>query len=167
MVGNKSFADEYNRKYAETNSSFSVINPRDQVPKMPLTSNDGKFISPRNVENLLFNRESFSGTQFVLGAALHLFDDKVAGYVNSMGRSMEDKLEVGDGGKIKMPEYQREIDYFRLEKIVQIEHTIYPKREKEPMFYQHKPYNYYTTILRMYFPEEYDKLEKKYLVENL
>jgi hypothetical protein len=38
---------------------------------------------------------------------------------------------------------------------------------KESWTYQHKPYNYYVTILKMYFPDEYRSLKKKYLPENV
>ncbi|MEZ5068265.1 MAG: hypothetical protein R2847_07095 [Bacteroidia bacterium] len=33
--------------------------------------------------------------------------------------------------------------------------------------WQHKPYNYYVTILRTYFPSQYAALPRKYLPENL
>ena len=38
---------------------------------------------------------------------------------------------------------------------------------KQPWMWQHKPYNYYVSILKAYFPKEYAQLEKKYLSENL
>ena len=38
---------------------------------------------------------------------------------------------------------------------------------KESWTYQHKPYNYYVSILKMYYPEAYFSLKTKYLPENL
>ena len=38
---------------------------------------------------------------------------------------------------------------------------------KEPWVYQHKPYNYYVTVLKMYFPADYKALKIKYLPENV
>jgi len=38
---------------------------------------------------------------------------------------------------------------------------------QEPKSWQHKPYNYYVMVLKMYFPEQYEALEKKYLMENI
>jgi hypothetical protein len=38
---------------------------------------------------------------------------------------------------------------------------------KESWTFQHKPYNYYVSILGMYFPTEYNQLGRKYLLENL
>ena len=35
---------------------------------------------------------------------------------------------------------------------------------KSSWMLQHKPYNYYTSILKDYFPEEYEKLDQKYFV---
>jgi hypothetical protein len=37
---------------------------------------------------------------------------------------------------------------------------------KESWTYQHKPYNYYTSILKMYFPTDYNLLERKYFIEK-
>jgi hypothetical protein len=34
---------------------------------------------------------------------------------------------------------------------------------KESWSFQHKPYSYYTTILKMHFPNEYDLIKNKFL----
>jgi len=36
MCGNKEFADEYKLRYSDTNMSYSIINPADLVPKLPM-----------------------------------------------------------------------------------------------------------------------------------
>ena len=36
--------------------------------------------------------------------------------------------------------------------------------EKDKVILQHKPYNYYTAFLKMYFPSEYGALKEKYFI---
>jgi hypothetical protein len=96
-----------------------------------------------------------------------------------------------------MPEYVKDIRYYKLSERIEVPPVEYPRvlkdssilhndslmavytrdaeghfintdlYKKEPWAYQHKPYNYYVSILKMYFPEQYATLPKKFLQENL
>jgi len=102
--------------------------------------------------------------------------------------------EVSD---VKMPPPVKDINYFKLESRIELTEFEYPailkdsailendslmevyERGEDGQFldkklyksgswaYQHKPYNYYVAFLKAYFPEQYGRLEKKYLPENL
>jgi hypothetical protein len=104
---------------------------------------------------------------------------------------------VKDVGPVEIPAYVDDINYQRLENRIEIEPVVFPKMLKdssilknetlmhmymrdpngdfynkelyatESWSYQHKPYNYYVSILKMYFPDEYRQLRRKYLPENV
>jgi hypothetical protein len=98
---------------------------------------------------------------------------------------------------VVMPPYVDDINYHNLNNRIELTPVVYPKilkdstilkndslmtvykrgsdgeflnkelYEKEPWNYQHKPYSYFTSILKSYFPHEYNALRRKYLPENL
>jgi hypothetical protein len=195
MIGNKEFAKEYNARFCKNNTSFNLINPLDQVPLLPLSYKDTNYLKD-NINSLLFDYGSFSLMNAVSDGAVNLFEGSITKYVNMFSASTSKQI-AKDLGKIEFPKYVKDINYCRLGNTVLINPIIYPKilkdpeilkndslmkvykrdsvgyfikkelYKKEPMFFQHKPYNYYTSILKSSFPEQYKLLKKKYLLENL
>ncbi|MFN3403779.1 MAG: lipase family protein [Cytophagaceae bacterium] len=195
MVGNKEFNEEYSKLYCENLSSFNVVNPSDPIPTMPLSYNNTNYVG-ENLKNLIFERESFSLKKTVSDGLVLLFEENVSKVVKKFGESttQQIKKEVGD---VTIPEYAEDINYHKVCNVIEIFPAFYPRilkdstilqndslmtvykrgsdgyfvnkelYKKEPWGYQHKPYNYYVSILLQYFPEDYKKLRRTYLEENL
>lgn len=195
MVGNQAFATEYNNKYAENNTSFNIINPADPIPKFPASYNDSHYLSD-NLESLISNKEPFDFKKMATDGLFMLFEKEITQSVKKLGYSASAQISK-ELGPVKMPEYIDEFNYQILQNRVEIPPVIYPKMLKdssilqndslmaiytigpdghflneelyirEPWAYQHKPYNYYVSILKTYFPEQYALLKRRYLPENL
>lgn len=193
MVGNKKFAEEYNARYSANNSSFNIVNPQDPIPAFPLSYNDTTYLSD-NLKTFLFDRESFSLKNLISDGAVKLFEGGIIVAAKKLGYSASGQISK-DVGHVVMPDYVEDINYHRLKNRIEINAFVYPKvlkdsallkndslmkiyprdsegnflsaglYEKEPWGYQHKPYNYYTSILEMYFPNEYKQLKRKYISE--
>jgi hypothetical protein len=195
MVGNKEFSEEYNNRYALNGSSFNIVIPGDLVPTFPLNYNDTSYIA-KNLKTLLFERESFNLTKAATDGLAILLEKKILKSVGFVGSSASGQISR-DLGEVVMPPYVDDINYHTLNTRVEINPVAYPKilkdstilkndslmtvykrgndgtflnkelYEKEPWNYQHKPYSYYTSILKSYFPHDYNALRRKYLPENL
>lgn len=195
MTGNKEFANEYNVRYAHNGTSFNVVNPADIIPDFPVSYNDTNFIRD-NINKLLFGKESFSLKKFVVEGGVRMFDGSLSKLMNYMGNSANRKIDK-EVAQVELPAAVDDINYFRLGEQVLLQEFPYPKILKDssilqndslmqiyerdangffldeklyvksPWTFQHKPYNYYVAFLKMYFPQEYQSLERKYLVENL
>jgi hypothetical protein len=196
MIGNKFFSEEYNTRFCVTNTSFNIVNAADPVPTFPLSYKEGSNYFSDNLKSLLFDRESFSLKNMASDGAILLFEKKLIGLTQMLGNSASNKI-AKDLGPVSLPPYVQDINYFKLNNRIEIAPVAYPKilkdssilendslmaiyqkgpdgqflneelYEKPGMMYQHKPYNYYVSILRMYFPKDYGLLPKKYLPENL
>lgn len=191
MCGNKAFADEYHTRYCENNMSYSIINPADLVPSMPMHYQDqGKLLSKERLKSWIFGKESIDIRKIGLELLIRKFEKNLKDYVNSSNRLIE-KMVSASYGKVDMPDYIRDINYYQVGTLRKLEQFDYPKipldtaqltekqRSKirpaadgnyykpEPNFYQHKPYNYYVAILKAYFSRDYKNLSRKYLPENL
>jgi hypothetical protein len=191
MCGNKSFADEYHLRYCENNMSYSIINPADLVPSMPMHyQEEGNILSKDRLKAWFFGEESFDIRKIGLEMVIRKFEKSLKDYVNSSNRLIE-KMVSASYGAVDMPDYIRDINYYQVGNIRELEPFLYPKiqldteslteeqlsklkpaedgnyYQTEPSFYQHKPYNYYTAILKAYFSREYKNLKVKYLPENL
>ena len=194
-VGNKVFASEYYHRYASTGSSYNIINPADVIPTLPPGYNDSNYVSD-NLKKVLFNRESFSLKDLITDGAANLLEDKIVKLSSFLGNSTSGQIS-NDLGQVVLPHYTKDVNYHRLGNIVEISPAAFPKvlkdstilkndsimrvskkgpdghflnkdlYIKEPWTYQHKPYNYYVTILKMYYPNEYKALKKKYLPEHV
>jgi hypothetical protein len=191
MCGNKRFSEEYDARYAEINMSYSIINPDDWVPQMPMHYEEpGKILSKDRLKDWLFGKKPFDirklGIEFVIGK----FEKNLTDYVNSSNKLIEKMMSTAYGS-VDMPDYIRDINFFQVGTIRLLQSFVYPKikidksqlTEKqlkkikpdgngdyykpEPSFYQHKPYNYYVGILKGYFSRDYKLLKVKYLPENL
>ncbi len=192
MVGNKEFVAGYSKRYCDTKTSYTIINPSDVVTLFPITYNDGTYVTAEDLKTLLYNTDSFSFTKFVFNAAVNFFEKNIAHTVNYMGNSLSKEISK-DIGTVEMPKAVVNINYHKMSNVIEIAPAEFPKilkdsailkndslmkiykrgqdgyflnselYEKETMFYQHKPYNYYKTLLKMYFPERYKGLRRKYI----
>lgn len=195
-TGNKEFAEEYAKTISITKSSFNIVNPADPIPTFPMSYKEGSNYFTDNLQSLLFDRESFSLKDVASDGAALLFEKKLIGLTQRLGRSTSNQISK-DVGPVVMPAYVQDINYQELSPKMQINPVPYPyilkdstilkndslmmvyKKgsdgqflnkslyQKQPWTYQHKPYNYYVSLLKMYFPDQYMALPKKYLYENL
>jgi hypothetical protein len=191
MCGNKSFSDEYHVRYCENNMSYSIINPADLVPSMPMHYQEkGKILSVDRLKSWVLGKETLDIRKLGVELVIKTFEKSLKSYVNSSNRLIEKVISMSYGS-VDMPDYIRDINYFQVGNIRNLEQFSYPKIQvdpstltekqlsklkpaedgnyykKEPGFYQHKPYNYYVAILKTYFSRDYKDLKVKYLPENL
>ena len=192
MIGNKSFIEEYDRKYCTTGMSYLINNPEDYITRLPFSYNDSTFWQ-ENISTLVTNRSEFSTKNAAIEGFSSLFKDKLINMAKNMSKNIETQIfkELGD---IEMPEFYEDLNYSATGNLIKLSPTEYPlelkdptilkndslmkvlKRDNEGYFedkslykkqgfsLQHKPYNYYTSVLKDYFPEEYARLDQKYFV---
>jgi hypothetical protein len=195
MVGNKEFAEEYKERYCDNQSSFNIVNPDDAIPTFPLSYNSNNYLSD-NLKTLFSDHESLNFKKMLSDGAVLLFEGGVSKTIKGFSSSVNRQISK-DLGPVELPPYVEDINYQRLENRVEVEPAVFPKvlkdstilknetlmhmymrdpqgdfynkelYAKESWTYQHKPYNYYITILKIYFPEEYQALKRKYLPENV
>ncbi len=195
MVGNKEFANEYSTRYCSDSSSFNIVNIEDLIPAMPISYNDSNYAGT-NLKSLFFDRESFSIKKVLAEGGANLFQERISQLINRVGSSAAKKIGK-ELGTVQMPEYVKDINYHPICNRIELSPFEYPKILKDSSIlmndslmniyakdengnltdekfyrhgswgYQHKPYNYYVTIMKLYFPLEYNLLKKKYLKENL
>jgi hypothetical protein len=188
MPGNKVFAEEYNRRFAFKKSSYSIINPKDMVPKMPITLYNGKVFDPEQIGNLLIN-SSFSNATGILATRLvskWFVKDPDAYYIKKAGVDIEEQVSKKIG-KIIMPKYCSDQTYTTLENRILLGPFINVEDQLKAdsvnidslqaipfygnnltiqtgSFAQHKPFNYYLYLLKQYYPDKYIETKKKYRV---
>jgi triacylglycerol lipase len=192
MTGDKEFAKEYNSRYCIANTSFNIVNPDDPIPKFPLSYNETNAAS-QNLNAFLFEGE-FRFKKVISESLIHLLEGSIKKSVAMFSASVSDQI-AKELGPFTLPPCVPDINYSKLNNRIEINPVVYPKilrdssaiefnnaffkkgedgnflnkklYEKQPWSYQHKPYNYYVSILNLYFPEQYRMLETKYLSENL
>ncbi|MFT5183187.1 MAG: triacylglycerol lipase [Flavobacteriales bacterium] len=196
MIGNQEFASEYEATIASTGTSFSIINPADPIPRMPLAYEEGGIISEKDIASLLFDRDNFHTSEVAIGMAARLFESKLNRLVQFTGNNINGNLSsvMGD---VSMPDYVDGINFAIMGERIEMRPFEYPLIlsdstifqtdslmainpmgadghfiNKElyagpPSFWHHKPYNYYSAFLKMYFPMLYADLRWKHLPENL
>ncbi len=194
MIGNKEFAAEYNNRFGTDGYSFNIVNPDDLIPAFPLNYNDSSFIRD-NLNSFLFGSD-FSLRKMLMDGGVRMMDNKLTRLMGYVGKSANKKISK-DVSDVEMPESIKAINYFHVENRIKLVGFDYPKvlkdssilnndslihiyeRDAEGYFvdeelyrsgswsFQHKPYNYYVEILKIYFPEEYEVLKMKFLPENL
>ncbi len=192
MIGNKLFADEYRRRFADPGYSFLIHNPEDLVPKMPVSYNDTTFWKS-NLQTMLFDRDNFSFKESMKEGMLNLLGSKLNKFNNGFSGNVQGQL-VKLLGDFRMPAGMNEANFMHTSKPIMIPPTVYPlelkdssilqndslmriyKRDANGVFenknlykrdkavLQHKPYNYYTALLKVYFTSDYDRLKYKYFV---
>jgi len=192
MVGNASFAKEYSKKFCDSEMSYIVHNPSDFVTKLPVSYNDSTFWQ-QNLAQVMMNRSDFSIPGFAAEGAMLLFKDRIKDMAKNMSKNIEAQL-LKELGEIKMPTFHDDINYIHTGNLIKISATEYPLELKDPTILnndslmkinkrdengvfenknlykktnfslQHKAYNYYSSILKDYFIEDYNRLEQKYFV---
>lgn len=192
MIGNKAFAQEYQQRFADPGYSFLLHNPEDIVPKMPVSYNDSTFWKS-NLQTMLFDRDNFSFKGSMKEGLLGMMGSKVGKFNNTISNNVQGELAklLGD---FRMPKYSKESNFMHTSNPILLPPTHYPlelrdssilqndslmklyKRDENGVFedksvykrdkvlLQHKPYNYYTALLKMYFITDYDQLQDKYFV---
>ena len=195
MLGNKAFIQEFNALYVDKNAAFSFINAYDPIPELPVSYNDSNFFKD-NIKALLFDRESFSIKKVVSDGGILLLENKIGKYVKRFGNSTSNKISK-DLGHVEMPAYVNDFNYMRQKDEILLGKFLYPKILKDSSIlendslmaiyprhpnghfvneklykkaswtFQHKPYNYYVSLMELYFPSQYAVLTRRYLPENL
>ena len=191
MVGNKAFSEYYNSKYADNETSYRIINPSDAIQDMPIHfDEESKFINSDRIINTISGKEKLSLKKLGIELVARNFERTLANHIGHSNRQIE-RFVSKTIHSIEMPEYTKDINYYKSGKVLQLEPFAYPQIEvadslheefdksvlipkengkyyrKEPAFYQHKPYNYYVGVLQKYLPKKYNSLNRKYLPENL
>lgn len=167
MVGNAAFAAEYNRRFSDKQTSFSIVNPQDAVPSFPSGMNEGGGASPMS----MFGDQPSSGNDFrsiFLAALFQHFNDSIAQFANQMGATLLNQFS-SNVGEIAMPENTGSYEYKPTGQLVSIEPITldfsdrkFEEGESAPdsRSYQHKPYIYYRSILLEHFPEQHEQLKR-------
>ena len=188
MSGNFEFTKEFNRDYCARGMSFSFINPEDLVPTLPLAYNDTTFIK-ESLINLVTGKEPIDKTDLLTEGLKVLLADKLKPTAAKFGASIENQIRQ-EMGNITLPKPSGEINFSQVGNITHLLPPEYPLELKDPsvmndpeflrthprkngvfedksvykkvsMAQHHKPYNYYTGILRKYFPSEYKTVNPK------
>jgi hypothetical protein len=189
MVGNKEFSEEYNNKFSDPLTSFNIVNPSDPIPNFPLSYCDSNYVS-NNLKTFLFDYESFNFKKMVNDGISIIMAKSANLLCGSISKQIAKEL-----GPFVMPGYVKEIKYYSLNNRIEITPPVFPRvfkdssllktkilmafskkgedgqfankllYTKESWCFHHKPYNYYTSILQMHFPKEYELLKSKFLHE--
>jgi hypothetical protein len=189
MSGNAAFAKEYNRNFCAKNRSFSMINPEDLVPTMPMSYNDTTFVRD-NLVALFSKDQEFDKNKLLREGLMLLFESKLGPMAEKFGNSVAEQIQK-EFGHVQLPEPTGQFNYAQVGNIIYLDPPEYPLElkdsawlddpeflakyprdekgvflnknvyKKPSMGLQHKPYNYYTAIQRKYFPKEYAKMEPK------
>ncbi len=196
MVGNAAFAREYDRAYCSSGTSFSIINPEDPVPGMPLAYHDHRIFSAATLNGMASGQDGYDMRSLARSALFRMFRGTVTDLAQYVSSSVEKRI-ARPVGEVKLPPYREEMNYVPMPGRVPLAPFPYPlilrdstiltndsllranPRDEQgvflnkelyrraPGFYQHKPYNYHVAILRRWFPERYGALRVKVLPENL
>lgn len=190
MSGNKEFAIDYNNRFSEKGTSYSIINPNDPVPYMPFNYEEEKLITKDKVKNWLFGEDEFSAKSLGKDAFIRLFERGLTSYVKNSNSLMKKVLSL-QLGKIEMPAFVDDINYYPTGNLKEIDPFKYPKVEvdvsnlnederkdftqgddgkwykTETKFFQHSAYNYYVGLLKKWDYAAFENLEMRYLDSDL
>jgi len=194
-VGNVEFVKSYTAT-CKKGTSYSIVNVKDFIPKMPLSAENQKNMSTKESVSRLLLDESYDVKDAAMGTLNKIFGGTINDVINYTSESALKQIsnKVGD---VEMPKYIENDDYAEMENKIELIPFVYPRilrdpeilkndslliyhkmnesgefedesvYKSEPTLFQHKTYNYYTGFLLKYFPKEYDELKVKYLPENL
>jgi len=190
MCGNLEFSEEYNTKFSNENTSFFIVNPKDPVPYLPFNYEEGKLVTKKKLAGWLLGESEFSLRKFGKDAFIRSFESLLTKYVKG-SNSLINKLVSLKLGKVEVPQYVADINYYPTGSKKEIKVFKYPQVEvdttnleekeltnlelredgkwykKETKFFQHKPYNYYVYVLKKWDRESYKQLENTYLLTDL
>lgn len=189
MCGNEQFATEYRYRYSNLNTSYTVINPADAVPGMPLHLPKKKHAIGSSFFKSIANGIVQGERPNVNDLLAQVFEPALSNQISS-GNQMIEKLVASTFMSIDMPDYVsdvnycqtgsvREVDPFPIPKIpvdtvgMLSEEITFLEQDEYGDFYnpnaafsQHHPYHYYVAFLRKYFQSDYQKLDMLYLPEE-
>lgn len=192
MVGNKAFAREYDHSYCVDGMSYNIINPKDPIPRFPLSYHESKegFVM-KNLKKAMSEEKDLYMQELVTEGAALLLEDEMKKLVDRMGQKTDQQIER-EVGPFELPPRVDDIDYEPICNRKRLRPVKYPKvmkdssilsndslmavkergpnghlkdeslYEDEPWGYQHKPYNYYYAFLKTYFPRRYRKVAPRH-----
>ena len=190
MSGNKEFSEEYNTRFSDSGTSYSIINAEDPVPYMPFNYEEEKLVTKEKVRGWLFGDTEFKAKKLGQDAFIRLFERGLTGYVKG-SNTLINKILGLKFGKIEMPAFVADINYYPTGELKELPIFEYPKvavdpseaseeerknleqdangkwYKKEAKFFQHKPYNYYVAVLKKWNVPAYNRLEERYLLSDL
>lgn len=190
MSGNKEFAIEYNERFSDEGTSYSIINPQDPVTYMPFNYEEETLITKDKIKGWLLGEDEFKAKDLGKDAFIRLFERGIKSYVKN-SNTLVNKILGLKFGKIEMPEFVSDINYFPTGNLKEIEPFEYPRIEidvrdltekerqdlpqdmdgkwyrQEPKFFQHSSYNYYVGLLKKWDEASYENLEMFYLDSDL
>ncbi|RSK39757.1 lipase family protein [Mangrovimonas spongiae] len=190
MCGNKEFANDYDQQFSDTQTSFSIINPEDPIPELPINYNeDDKLLNKETIASWVFGETDFDAKNFGKNMLVKLFEGGLKSHIKN-SNSLINKFVNFRFGQVDMPEFIDDINYYPTGKIMEIDSFEFPQVEvdvsnmtvgdrekftevegkyyyKEKSFFQHKPYGYYVHVLKKWDTMAYDKLENKFLLTDL
>ena len=189
MSGNVEFMREYNALFCDAGMSYSLINPEDAVPNMPLSYNDSTYIKDR--VNAIFRKdEKIEKKGTFRDGMINIFEGGLSKTVHKFGKAVSKQIQK-ELGEIILPEPTGDINYSQVGNLILLSPPEYPLEMKDSalledkefmrehprdengffeneavykktsMRLSHKPYNYYTAVLRKYFPKKYETIEPK------
>lgn len=186
MIGNVTFANDYNKRFCETGLSYLIHNPKDVVTKMPIAYNDTTFL--KSMVDELSNNPEFSAQAMLYQGAFAMIKNQISTMANSMFSKVEAQI-FAELGKIELPaDKQTKVQYCHTGNRTLIEPADYtnvkmpeskshlPKEiEGTPIGVllknlmksvdgQHKAYNYYTGLLKKFRPLAYQNLKEKVFI---
>ena len=196
MVGNAAFARWYGEAFCTTGTSFSIINPEDPVPGMPLAYHDQRMFSAGTLNAMMSGQDGYDVRSVARSALFRMFRGTLTDLAQYTSSSVEKRI-AKPVGEVRLPPYREELNYAVMPERVVLdpfpyplilrdstilsndsimranprdEHGVFENKalyRKAPGFFQHKPYNYFVAILRRWFPDRYAALRVKVLPENL
>jgi len=190
MCGNLEFSEEYNTKFSKNNTSYFITNPKDPVPYLPFNYEEGKLVTKKKVAGWLLGESEFSLRKLGKNAFIRSFESLLTKYVKG-SNALINKLVSLKLGKVEMPEYVADINYYPTGTKKEIASFKYPRVEVDPIslnkkelgdlvqeengkwykketkFFQHKPYNYYVYVLKEWDRDTYKNLDKTFLYTDL
>ncbi len=194
-VGNNEFVTSYTNGLKK-GTNYSIVNVKDFIPKMPLSSSEHKKMTTSESLSRLFLDKSFTAKDAAMGTLGKIFGGSFSSVMKYTSESALKQI-TKKTGNITMPEYITDVNYVVMENRIELPEFDYPKILKDseilkndslvtyhkmnengvfedesvyknaPTLFQHKTYNYYTAFLKKYYPKDYDNLELKHLPENL
>lgn len=174
MVGNKYFANEYNREFASNKRSFSFVNPDDFVPTLPLSYADPNYID-KHLANFISSPKNFNWKSLAKDVVTDVFKDEIEKQVHKASGTIQAQLS-NFKVPIKMPNAIKEVNYVPLENRhefkmlpVVLFDKVQPKNEDsnaiwekgEAVLLNHSSIGYYESLLQLFYPNKYKTLQKQ------
>lgn len=189
-VGNKMFANDFDRRFTQKNCAFRFVNTEDIVCKLPMVNQ--QFSMNKNGISASFDLENLNDW-FRMGKALlpKKHQSKLDNFLD-MGTALASELMLEKVGNVVFPEFSTELLYAEAGKLVFLDAEPVPswfetylaeskytnrvmgfiqsaqRRFKvEETIYQHLIFNYYNAIYRKYEPKGFRRVFLKELPKKM